>query len=264
MPQRTTEQWALAYLARGWPVIPVEPRGKRPLVPWEAFQYRRPGAEELRAWLGRWPDANLAVVTGLVSGLVVLDIDPRHEGDDSLAVLERRHGALPHSIEALSGGGGRHVYFAHPGRIVRNKVGLAPGVDLRADGGVVVVPPSIHASGRAYAWELSHHPDETPLAPMPPWLLALVLGDPASPGHPPSHWRRLVCAGVAEGARNDTIASLTGHLLWHEVDPEVILELLLAWNRLRCRPPLADDEIARTVESIRRTHLRHRPAKGEG
>ena len=64
--------------------------------------------------------------------------------------------------------------------------------------------------------------------------------------------------GVAEGERNNTIASLTGHLLWHGVDPEVALQLLLCWNRVRCRPPLSDDEVARTVESIRRTHVRHR------
>jgi hypothetical protein len=59
--------------------------------------------------------------------------------------------------------------------------------------------------------------------------------------------------GVSEGERNSTVASLTGHLLWHGVDPQVALELMLAWNRLRCRPPLDDEEVARVVASI--THL---------
>ena len=67
--------------------------------------------------------------------------------------------------------------------------------------------------------------------------------------------------GVAEGARNNTLASLTGHLLWHGVDPEAALELLLAWNRARCRPPLPDEEVARVVASIERTHRRE---EGEG
>ena len=98
---------------------------------------------------------------------------------------------------------------------------------------------------------------------MPDWLLRLIKGPPGSSGHPLRHWRELVKTGVAEGERNNTIASLTGHLLWHEVDPEVVLELLLCWNRVRCRPPLADDEVARTVESVRHTHLRHRSEGGK-
>lgn len=71
-----------------------------------------------------------------------------------------------------------------------------------------------------------------------------------------ARWRRLVREGVVEGERNNTLASLTGHLLWHGVDPEVALELLLAWNRARCRPPLPDDEVARVVASIARLHER--------
>lgn len=66
-------------------------------------------------------------------------------------------------------------------------------------------------------------------------------------------WRQLVREGVLEGERNSTIASLTGHLLWH-VDPEVALELMLAWNRMRCRPPLDDAEVAQVVASITRLH----------
>lgn len=246
------------YLGSGWSVIPIEPGGKRPLVRWEEFQQRRASEQETRSWFTRWPDANVGVVTGGISKLVVLDVDPRHGGEESLAELERRHGPLPRSVEALTGGGGRHVYFQHPGGVMRNRVGLAPGIDLRGDGGLIVAPPSLHQSGARYVWKASHHPDETSLAPMPFWLRALALGEPDHPGHPLTHWRHLVRAGVPEGERNDTVASLTGHLLWHGLDPQVALELLLCWNRVRCRPPLADAEVARTVESIRRTHFHER------
>jgi hypothetical protein len=75
-------------------------------------------------------------------------------------------------------------------------------------------------------------------------------------GHPVAHWRRLVCDGVPAGERNNTIASLAGHLLRHGVDPVVVMELLLCWNRIRCRPPLADEEVAAVVESITRIHER--------
>jgi len=237
-------------------VLPLRPRDKRPLVPWEPLQ-RSPAKEaDIEDWFLRWPEANVGIVTGAVSGLVVIDVDPQHDGEESLRRLEVEHGPLPPTCEAITGGGGRHFYFAHPGGLVRNRTGLATGVDLRGDGGYVVAPPSVHPSGRAYAWEVSHHPDDTPLAPLPNWLVRTE----RSPhlGHPLSHWRRLAREGVAEGERNATLASFAGHLLWHGVDPEVALELLASWNAQRCRPPLPYDELVRVVESIARLQARER------
>jgi hypothetical protein len=254
---------ALACLARGWSVIPVKAFAKRPIVRWEPFQNRLPTREEVEGWFRRWPDANLGIVTGAISGLVVLDVDPRHGGEDSLSQLEEQHEVLPETVEAMTGGGGRHLYFAHPGGSVPNKVALAPGIDLRGDGGMVVAPPSRHPSGQRYIWEVSHDPDDVAPAPVPPWLVALLQRDVAHPGHALGYWRALVRRGVDEGERNNTVASLTGHLLWHEVDPEVVMELLLCWNRVRCRPPLDDEEVARTVESVTRTHQRHRAEAAE-
>lgn len=252
-----TREAALAYLAHGWSVVPIAAAGKRPLVRWEAYQRALPEAAEVRHWFERWPDANVGIVTGAVSGILVLDVDLQHDGDASLAQLERRFAPLPATVEAISGGGGRHVYFAHPGGVVGNRTAIAPGLDLRGDGGLVVAPPSRHTSGRRYRWHAAHQPDKVPLAEMPAWLASLVRGESAHPGHPLAHWRSLVRGGVEEGARNSTIASLTGHLLWRGVDPSVALELLLCWNRVRCTPPLSDEEVARTVESVTRTHARH-------
>ncbi|MHC4550153.1 MAG: bifunctional DNA primase/polymerase [Planctomycetota bacterium] len=240
------ERAAHDYLARGWSVVPLRPAEKRPLLPWQEFQVRRAQRDDVAAWFRRWPEADVGIVTGLLSRLLVLDVDPRHGGDASLARL----GSLPATIEAATGGGGRHLYFAHPGGLVRNRVGLAPGVDLRGDGGYVVAPPSRHASGRRYVW--SRAPGEADPAPAPEWLLREATG-PRRRGHPVSHWRRVVHEGVAEGARNNTIASLAGHLLAHDVDPEVLTELLICWNAVRCQPPLPLAEVVRTVESI--THL---------
>ena len=251
--RRSTDEFhaaARAYFARGWSVIPVEPRGKRPRVPWTAFQHRLPSQAEVDEWFRRWPDANVGIVTGAVSGLVVIDVDPRHGGEASLQELERSHGPLPRTVEAATGGGGRHLYFAHPGGTVANRVGLAPGIDLRGDGGCVVAPPSVHSSGRRYAWVDARAPGESPLAPAPTWIRTAT----AQGRHTQQHWRDLVRDGVAEGQRNASLASLAGSLLWHGLDPEVALELLLAWNRQRCRPPLPDDEVARVVASIARLH----------
>lgn len=245
---------ALAYHRRGWPVIPAAERGKRPIVRWRAFQDGLPSEKAVRGWFERWPKANLSVVTGTTSGIVVLDVDTKRDGAKSLARLEERHGALPRTVEAITGSGGRHVYFAHPGFEVRNRAGFAPGLDLRGDGGVIIVPPSVHPSGNRYRWREGHAPDDCPLAPLPVWLLVPRFTGDGRVGHALAYWRALVKEGVSEGERNTTIASFTGHLLWHEVDPDVVMELMLAWNRTRCHPPLDDDEVIRTVRSIERTH----------
>ena len=246
---------ARAYLARGWSVIPIEPRGKRPLVAWTEYQQRTATPEELTGWFKRWPTANVGIVTGAVSGVVVLDVDDRHGGALSLAELDLELGPMPRTVESTTGGGGRHLYFRHPGRRVANRAALRPGIDLRGDGGCVVAPPSTHPSGRPYAWVLGHSPDEIEITPLPAWLLSRSERSEGV-GHSLAHWRKLVRKGVAEGERNSTLASLTGHLLWRGVDPEVALELLLAWNRARCRPPLPDAEVAAVVESVARLRVR--------
>jgi hypothetical protein len=251
---------AHAYAARGWSVIVIQPRGKRPLVPWREFQQRIASTAEIDGWFQRWPDANVGVVTGRLSGLVVVDVDPRHGGPASIAALEAEQGPLPATVEALTGGGGRHLYFAHPGATVANRVAVRAGIDVRGDGGCVVAPPSVHPSGRRYAWVAGREPQRCPLAPAPRHLIGAT--GPGR-GHPPSHWRRLVRETLVPGRRNDTIASMTGHLLRRGVDLDVVLELMLAWNRSHCRPPLPDAEVARVVRSIERLHAEREAADAE-
>ena len=251
------EQIALDYLHRGWSVIPMRKRDKRPAIRWEDFQTVRASEQKVHDWFRRWPEDNVGIVTGAVSGLVVLDVDPRHGGEDSLKTLKREHGPLARTLEVITGGAGRHIYFAHPGGTVRNRVGIAPGIDLRGDGGCIVAPPSVHPSGKHYQWVNGREPGTVKLAPLPHWLRQLVSNAPQRTGHTLGYWRELLRQGVQEGDRNNTIASITGHLLWHGVDQDVVLELMLGWNRVRCRPPLDDDEVARTVQSIARLHERH-------
>jgi hypothetical protein len=226
------------------------------MVNWQQYQHQRASETEINQWFQRWPTANVGIVTGEVSGIVVLDIDPGHGGDKSVATWVEQHGPLPETLEVTTGGGGRHLYFQHPGGVIHNKAGIAPGIDLRADGGCVVAPPSIHASGNHYTWVAGHGPGSMKPAPMPVWLLELVTGSGKSAGHSAVQWRQLVHEGVREGERNNTIASLTGHLLWRGIDSQVALELLLCWNRVRCKPALSDEEVASTVTSITRLHER--------
>lgn len=163
---------ALAYAARGWAVFPLHAwragrcscrrdcphPAKHPLTR-HGFHDATTDEPIIRSWWGRWPWANVGVATGARSGLVVVDVDPRSGGTESLDRLQSLMGSLPATLSATTGSGGTHLYYRHPGGEVRNTAGRLPGItealpglDLRGDGGYVVAPPSGHASGAAYTW----------------------------------------------------------------------------------------------------------------
>jgi len=134
---------ALAYAGRGVPVFPCEPGAKRPLTRnghWDATTDRR----TIERWWGRQPCANIGLPTGKKSGIVVLDVDVEDGGLESLARLERAVAPVPKTARTRTGGGGVHVFFRYPGTTeIRNSAGLlGPGLDVRGEGGYVLVPPS--------------------------------------------------------------------------------------------------------------------------
>jgi hypothetical protein len=218
----------------------------------------------IERWFGQ-ARLNVGIATGAVSGIIVLDIDPRHDGHETLAALEREHGGLPATWRFLSGGGGEHIVFRHPGGPLPNSAGkIGAGIDVRGDGGYIVAPPSEHISGRPYAISVDHHPDEVDLADLPTWLLQLLRprAVPAKPAAKSAEsWRALVGEVALEGQRNRTLASLTGHLLRNRIDPWVALDLLRAWNRTHCSPPLGDVEVTATVRSIARREIARRESR---
>ncbi len=155
------------------------------------------------------------------------------------------HGALPATVEATTGGGGRHLYFARPESPVSNKVNLHTGIDLRGDGGFVVAPPSLHASGQRYEWKPGHSPEELSLALPPSWLLK------------PTQWiavRGTVEADtpIPEGVRNNTLTSFAGAMRRRGMGKEAILAALREENAMRCNPPLPDDEVKGIAASVAR------------
>ncbi|MBP7571524.1 MAG: bifunctional DNA primase/polymerase, partial [Acidobacteria bacterium] len=173
---------ALDYAARGWPVFPLHSirggyctcranaacsrPGKHPRTP-HGRSDATADPERVRRFWTCWPDANIGIATGIESGILVVDLDDPH------AVDEIR---LPDSPCSVTGRGGRHVLYRRPegGRYITATRVLGPelAVDSRADGGYIVAPPSVHASGRHYAWDLD--PDDTPLADAPAWWLELI------------------------------------------------------------------------------------------
>jgi hypothetical protein len=271
---------ALAFAARGLRILPLHaPRigsgpvrcscgdalcesvGKHPRIA-RGCHGASADPERIRVWWRRWPHANVGMTTGSVSGILVLDVDPRHGGDETLHRLEAAHAALPETWRFLTGGGGEHILFRYPaGERLGNSAGrLGAGLDTRGEGGFIVAPPSLHASGRRYAISVDHHPDDLPLAEAPGWLLRHLWQPTARPVDVPGELRTVVASDAPEGRRNQTLASLCGHLLRHYVHPYAVVEIARCWNAARCRPPLADEEVVRVVNSICRRELARREA----
>ena len=144
---------ALAYAKRGWRVFPCRPKTKEPATT-HGFKDATTDKATIIRWWRRMPAANVAIATGAVSGLVVLDVDPRNGGLRSLAELERVHGSLPETPRVSTGGDGEHYYFAAPTDASLKSGVLAEGLDVKADGGYVIAPPSLHPSGRRYRWDV--------------------------------------------------------------------------------------------------------------
>jgi hypothetical protein len=128
----------------------------------------------IRQWWRRWPRANVGIATGALSGFDALDVDPRHGGDETLLALTARYGGLPRTVESITGGGGRHLLFRHSDAL---RTGLGPGLDIRTTGHLIVAPPSIHASGRRYEWDVTAHPADVAIPPWPEWMLDRVSAD---------------------------------------------------------------------------------------
>jgi putative DNA primase/helicase len=250
MPATGTPSAALdaarQYAARGWPVFPVKPRAKVPYFHAADLAHGLKGASTdlslLLQWWGRWPGANVGIATG--STVVVLDVDLRTGGYETLHELEAEHGPLPETPRALTGGGGLHFYLSAFGLWVPTRIGLAPGIDFKGVGGYVVTPPSVHETGRSYEWEVGFSPDDVPLAPVPRWLLERLKGGAADrlriDGAPlVIHW----------GARNHRLHQFGCLLRRYGLGERAILGCLEVINREHATPPLDPEEVARIAAS---------------
>ena len=146
---------ALRYAAIGWPVFPLKPRDKVP-VGGRGVLDASTDRDTITAWWTRTPDANIGLACGEKSGVIAMDIDPRHGGDHVLEQLIDEHGALPSgALESHTGGGGIHYFFEFSGE---KNYDIARGVEIKSTGKYVVLPPSVHPSGNPYVWEISSSP----------------------------------------------------------------------------------------------------------
>lgn len=273
---------ALSYLKKGWAVIPIkspsmikskmDPKElirqcKIPLIPWKEFQSRLPTEQEVTEWFDKWPDANIGIITGKISNLVVFDLD-----SESAVEYAENEGGFPETVKVKTGKG-YHVYMQHPGFEVRGSVNKELDIDIRADGGYVLAPASVHGSGNVYEWEAGYSIHEIDPATCEPWhidyLKNVAEGNNTETREKPSDNRvdnpnmesteasqhgytGILKNGAVEGMRNHTTTKLAGHLFAKGISESEVWELLRTWNTSKNTPPLNESELRKTFESVKK------------
>lgn len=263
---------ALQYYDQGLSVVPIhtvrdgkcscgsdrcQAPGKHPRIRWRATSDRRLTRAEIETLWNRFPDSNVGIVTGKISDLVVIDID----GPEGLASLQAKGITLenlPLTPIVHTGGGGWHVWcrFVDDPRLI-TRAGILTKVDLRASGGIIVAPPSVHRSGTVYSWMVGKAFPDIPIAQID--LLSLLsealsssstttASDPQTPN---PAWYRHALEGVAEGERNSMATRLIGRWLAVGLSVAETKMLIEVWNG-RNQPPLPEEEIDRTLQSLLR------------
>lgn len=238
---------ALSYAELGYSVFPLIPNKKVPLADSHGHLDATTDFQQIRNWWNAKPEYNIGIAT---TGLLIVDID----GEENPWPLDNDHKAdLGDAPSTRSARGGRHYYFRQPpGKSWRNsRSKIADNVDIRADGGYIVAPPSVY-KGKPYQWadgqEFDWKPSE--LHEPPEWLQE-QLGAITQAGSSSSDRDSLGEANtIPEGQRNGTLASLGGSMRRAGMSVNEIEAALLVANKERCSPPLPVHEVHQIAESI--------------
>jgi len=272
---------ALFYASQyGLKIFPVVQWAKRPAITgWQKEATSDP--ERVASWWEKNPLFNIGVALGEASGLDVVDIDVHHGGEYSLNDLIADHGKLPVTPAANTPHRGTHLYFRHPSGFLlknNNSGALGAGIDFKTSGGYTVLPPSrLDDDGTVldYTWDVNPpipgEADGAEFAPLPAWIVDRLIGAGKSAkaekkGAVPAD----VPERVPEGGRNDFLARVAGSLRRKGLQEAEILAALRETNRIRCVPPLPEEEVAVIARSIGRypaedpITVRQQPAAAEG
>jgi hypothetical protein len=249
------------YQERGFSFFPLRKKSKKPIFDWAAWQTRRPSNEEVKTWQDQGLLNQVAIVCGAISGIFVLDVDDPEVFDSWMLA---QHHPMPPSPTVRTGKG-RHIYFRHPGGKIKNSTKKIPGADIKADGGYVVAPPSIHPGGKPYEWieflDLSQD-----MSDPPPWLTEFIEREVSATVavstddllRPDEDWVTEALRGVAEGERNHIAAKLAGWYLGRGDSTSQTLEQLRGWNLRNLPGPLPDKELRAAVASVGRAEAKKR------
>ena len=269
---------AAFYRDLGWQVMPLKPKSKAPaLVQWKQLIDKEMTDSEFdRAFSPALSGGNIALVTGKISGVTVIDIDAKRADGKPVIPPKDLLDRLPPTLTSLTGGGGYHLFYEYTHEISNSVKHIHPQVDIKNDGGYVLLPPSIHdVTGEEYKWlpnaftkfiahevkELQSIEPAGKLSPFPPKILAIDSAKRTNPVLRNRDWTRIV-RGTRLGSRNNDLAKLTGKLLksfcrnpvTYKEDLVLVYELIELWNQERCSPPLTKAELDRTFNSITSRH----------
>jgi putative DNA primase/helicase len=240
---------ALNCARRGIPVFPVDRETKKPLGTEHGYLDATTDIKKIENWWKKSPHANLGMPTGNKTGVVVIDIDvdAKKNGEFAWKSLLEENGGVPGTVEIQSGGGGRHLYFKYPanGHIHCSAGKLGEGIDVKGDGGSIILPPSKHASGRLYI-RVSNGAKE-PIE-LPEWLYKKLVENKDKQRDPAP----AVGDFIPEGKRNETLLSLAGTMRHRGMGEDAILAALTEENKTKCSPPLPEDEVRSIVKSVLR------------
>jgi hypothetical protein len=251
---------ALDYQGRKLPIFPLQPRGKEPACARGCLDATA-DIERIRGWWGQIKNLNIGMATGGSSGLFVVDVDAE-DGRKSLAELEEKHGKLPATVSVITGrdGCGEHLYFKLNGHAVRNSAGLiGRGLDVRGDGGYVLLPPSVHPSGRVYVWNVDSADD---FAAAPDWLHAIIDSKSRNGGNngyrqTMDFWDDFLDQDRPEGGRNNAVIKVCGKFFHAGLrDPFLLFHAVNFYNIAHCRPPLSAQEIFNAVNYCVQSQLK--------
>ena len=237
-----TSDYAIEYVDSGWSILPVKPEDKRPyMTNWLQYNHTRASKEMAVNWFKQLSGAGIGVVTGKISNMVVLDVESYCP-----TPIEELLKMYPTQMISRTGSGGYHLFYQYPQNVTKisNRVGIFEGADLRADGGFIVLPPTIHPNGNRYEWI-----KKGPLGAFPLSLLDLK----STPTTQNEGWITEALRGVSEGGRNDTCARLAGYFFKKGMTYDIVEALILDWNE-RNDPPLPMKEVKTTLKSIERSH----------
>lgn len=237
---------ALKYEEMGWAIVPAN--GKVPCVSWKQYQTVRPTKEQIIKWWTDMPNSNIAVLTGDISGIIVLDIDLKH-------YRSPEEFELPTTVSSSTANKGWHYFFKYPGYEIKNSAGTlfdGPGVDLRADGGVIILPPS-NIDDNQYSWIIE--PGSEEIAPLPNWLEEKILDSQkySTVENIESITTNEDLSEIKEGSRNSKMAEIIGTLLpkfKKEQWKEMVWPITVSLNSTVCKPPLSITELTSVFDSI--------------
>ena len=238
---------SIEYVGRSFSVIPIKPRGKEPIVAWKEFQTRRADEQEVRSWFDKWPNANVGTVTGEISEVVVIDLDSVEAKDR----LKEQAGVYDlNCVPRSRTGKGWQLFFKHPGGKIPSRAGIFPGLDLRADGGYVVLPPSVHPNGKIYKWEVLLNGE---FPKLPAELFKLITSSVKGQEARERLNTAQALAGVPQGQRDEICFKLACKLRNADVPQEMAEKLILEAAR-NCSPPFFEQA---ALEKVRRTYQRY-------